>query len=285
MSEYINYNGNYFKSNEGVLTVQNRAFRYGDALFETMFATSNKVPLFNEHLARLIKTMQMLKMEVPTKFSLDAKGFHQDISRLMIKNKFFTSARVRLAVFRNDGGLYTPQTNEVGYVIELDKMDNTNFEIHKNGLKIDIYNEIKKPINALSNLKTANSMLFVLAGIYKKTKKMDDVIILNQNNYICESMTSNIFIIKNDKLYTPAISEGCVNGIMRNVVINVAKENNFEVIDDCMLTIDNLLYADEVFLTNAVMGIRWVAAFQDRRYFNKHSKYLTFLINNKLLTK
>jgi len=285
MSEYINYNGNFFKPNENVLKVQNRAFRYGDGLFETMFATGSRVPLFYEHISRLINSMNILKMEVPVKFSVDTTGFHHEISRLIIKNKFFMSARVRLSVFREDGGLYSPTNNEVGYVIELEPIKNTSFEIHNTGLKIDIYNEIKKPINILSNLKTSNSLIFVLAGIYKTKKNMDDVIIINQNNYVCESISSNIFIVKNDILYTPAISEGCINGIMRNAVINVAKENNIEVIDDCLLTIDNLLHADEIFLTNAVHGIRWVAAFQNRRYFNKNSKYLTFLVNNKLFNK
>jgi len=285
MSEYININGNYFKPNENVFKVQNRAFRYGDALFETMFATGSNIPLFYEHIARLINSMHVLKMEVPVKFSVDTTGFHQEISRLMIKNKFFMSARVRLSVFREDGGLYSPVSNEINYVIEMEKLNNTSFEIHKTGLKIDIYNEIKKPINILSNLKTSNSLIFVLAGIYKNKRNLDDAIILNQNNYICETISSNIFIVKNDILYTPAISEGCIDGIMRSVVINVAKENNIQVNDDCLLTIDNLLHADEIFLTNAINGISWVAAFQGRRYFNKNSKFLTFLINNKLLNK
>ncbi len=283
MSEYINCNGEYCRAEENAISVYNRAFKYGDALFETMFASGSEIPLYNEHIKRLVKSMMVLKMEIPVKLSLEAKVLQQEITRLLTKNKFFTSSKVRLTVFRQDGGNYVPTTNNVSYIVETEKLAIANFEVLKSGLKIDVFTEIKKPINIFANMKTANSLLYVMAGIYQQKKNLDEVIILNQNNNICESVTSNVFVVKADKIYTPALSEGCIEGVMRQAILQLAKENNMEIIENTLLTTDNLLQADEIFLTNAVQGIRWVAAFQNRRYFNKISKYLTFLLNNKYL--
>jgi len=281
MSEYIILNGNYFDASQSVLTANNRAFKYGDALFETMFASGGKVPLFYKHLERLIKSMKILNMEVPVKFTVDTSGLKEEIIRLIVKNRFFHGARVRFSVFRNDGGLYTPENNEVSYIIETTPLKNKKFELNQIGQKIDVYEDFKKQINLLSNIKSANSLLYILASDFRKKHFFDEMLLQNNNNYLIEAISSNLFICKDNVIYTPSISEGCVAGVMRRKVIEKARKSDFKVIDDCMLTVDNLLLADEIFLTNAVSGIKWVGAFKDRRYYNRISKQLLLSINDE----
>lgn len=281
MSEFLIYNGEYFDADKPILTVKNRAFKYGDSLFETMYATGGKIPLFYYHIDRLIKSMKILKMEIPAKFTSDTIGLNEEIVRLITKNRFFYGARVRFSVFRNDGGLYTPENNEVSYIIEVSPLKNTKFELNQIGLKIDVFEQYKKQLNKLSNLKTSNSILYILASLHRKSYFFDDMLLLNENNYLIEAISSNLFICKDNVVYTPAISEGCVAGVMRRKVIEKAKQNDIKIIDDCMLTSENLLLSDEIFLTNAVSGIKWVGAFRERRYYNRISKNLLTLLNDE----
>jgi branched-chain amino acid aminotransferase len=226
--------------------------------------------------------MNILKMNVPAKFSFDAFKLNDEIIRLSVKNKCFLGTRVRLSVFRNDGGLYTPENNEVSYVIEAIALKNTKFELNQVGLKVDIFEQYKKPVSKLSNLKTSNSLLYILAADYRKNYFFDEMLLLNENNFLIESISSNLFICKDEIIYTPSLSEGCISGVMRKKIIEISRKNNFEVINDCMLTEENLLQADEIFLTNAVTGIKWVGAFKKRRYFNRISKTLINLLNEEL---
>ncbi len=276
-SKYICNNGDFVLSDSPVLTTQNRAFRYGDGLFETMHANGTKVQFIDEHYVRLIYGIEKLYMHLPSYFNL--KYINSLIVKLLNKNKLYQGAKIRLSVFRSDGGLYTPLSNNISFIIEAKELEQAKYTLNKKGLVIDIYNEIKKNTNYLSDLKSSNALLFVLAGIYKQKNKIDDCIIINQENKIVEAVSSNIFIVKNHQLYTPALTDGCIPGIMRTQIIKTALSLNYTIFDDCNIKPDDLLSADEVFLTNAISGIRWVVAYKNTRYFNKTSKILINKLN------
>lgn len=281
-SKYICNNGNFFLSNSPVLTTKNRAFRYGDGIFETMHANGTNVQFIDEHYMRLMYGIEKLYMHLPPYFNL--KYINGLIVKLLNKNKLYQGAKIRLSVFRSDGGLYTPLSNNISFIIEAEELEHANYTLNKKGLAIDIYNEIKKNTNYLSDLKSSNALLFVLAGIYKQKNNIDDCIIINQENKIVEAVSSNIFIVKNNQLYTPSLTDGCIPGIMRIQIIKTALSLNYTVFDDCNIMPDDLLSADEVFLTNAISGIRWVVAYKDNRYFNKTSKILTNKLNESVFT-
>ena len=276
---FICINGNYKIKDEYIFKISNRAFQYGDAIFETMFASHNQVRFFSEHIERLVNSMKILKMKVPERFISNTDSLHREITKLLNKNMFYKGARIRLTVFRNSTGLYTPQSNEIEYVIEANKLDNTKYELNSKGLKIDIYDEILKPKNILSKLKTTNTLLYILAGISKKEKFLDEILLLNTEQNVIETLSSNIFYVNNNIIFTPPINEGCVNGIMRKNIIKIATENNMEI-SISKITKEDLLNANEIFLTNAISGIKWVSAFRTKRYYNKVSKILIDKLNN-----
>ncbi|MCK5822930.1 MAG: aminotransferase class IV [Bacteroidales bacterium] len=281
-SKYICNNGDFVLSDSPVLTTQNRAFRYGDGLFETMHANGTKVQFLDEHFIRLTYGIEKLKMNIPDYFTIN--HIKNLITKLLNKNKLYQGAKIRLSVFRSDGGLYTPLSNNISFIIEAEELEHAKYTLNKKGLVIDIYNEIKKNINYFSDLKSSNALLFVLAGIYKQKNKLDDCIIINQENKIVEAVSSNIFIVKNNQLYSPALTDGCIPGIMRTQIIKTALSLNYTIFDDCNIKPDDLLSADEVFLTNAISGIRWVVAYKNNRYFNKTSKLLINKLNESVFT-
>ena len=277
---YLNYNGKFINALEPVLHSANRSFRYGDSLFETIRVVGRNIQFLDDHMNRLKSGMNILKMEIPSDYTTEQ--FFQQINLLIWENGIQSDARVRLTVFRNDGGFYTPLSNQVSYLIEIEAMEEVGYVLNQKGYTIDIFSEIKKAQGMLSSVKSANSLLYVLAGIYKTENKLDDCVVLNTKGNISEGISSNLFVVKNGALYTPLLEEGCIEGVMRKQIFKIARDNRIAV-HEVPLAVNVLLNSDEVFLTNAIQGIRWVGAYKGKRYFNTTSKLLNEKLNAGLL--
>lgn len=273
---FINFKGEIVPEGEKILNLANRGFRYGDGLFETMKMSRGKLNFSDEHAERLQKGMKALKMEG---YSLmDAYFLKEKAEEIAKRNKISQNARIRLTVFRDSAGLYTPEENKSAYSLEITPLDYAHYNINNKGLIFDIYDDILKPVNMLSNLKTCSALPFVMAGIYKKQHKLDDVFILNQNGFLCEALSSNVFLVYKGQIYTPALSEGCVAGVMRQVVIKLAAEHQLDIIE-AQINPEILNEVEEVFVTNSINGIQWVMGFNRKRYFNEVSKMLLEKLN------
>jgi len=158
----------------------------------------------------------------------------------------------------------------------------SGYELNNKGIKVDLYQKIKKPCNALSSIKSCNSLLYVLAGKYKTDNELEECVIINDRHNVCEFTSSNLFIVINGVLYTPAITEGCIQGVMRKVILDLAAKARIYVYET-ELKPNDLIRADEIFLTNAVQGIQWVGAYKAKRYFNKVSKTLIDALNQHVI--
>lgn len=274
--EYILHNDEFIPANHHALTAQNRAFRYGDGIFESMRAWGGKLRFADLHAARLQQGMNGLKMDGGTLY--DEYFLKQKTSELCKKNKMKDNVRFRLSVYRDADGLYTPESNKSGYLLEATASHEEGYELNKKGLIINVYDELTKPVNKLSNFKTSNALLYVMAGLYKKQHRLDEAFILNQHGFLCESISSNVFVVYDKQVYTPALSEGCIAGVMRNVVMQTAKANGISIIE-AQINPEVLKEADEVFITNATSGIRWVMGYGRKRYFNEITKSLSGMLN------
>lgn len=274
--EYINFNGSILPADQLIFKANNRGFRYGDGLFESMRYIKGKLKFPEMHIDRIQKGMKLLRFDNCS--LIDAWFLREKVEELVRRNRTGADARIRLTVFRDSEGLYSPVSNKFGYVLEIQKLDESEYVLNKKGLIIDVYDEIPKPVNALSNLKTCNAMIYVLAGIYKNQNALDEVLILNHHGFLCESMSSNVFVVYDRKLYTPALNEGCIAGVMRQVVMRLAMENDIELVE-AQINPDILNEADEVFLTNAAKGIQWVMGYNNKRYFNEVSRFLSEKLN------
>lgn len=256
----------------------NRAFCFGDAIFETIHANGTRLQFFHEHFKRLERSMKILKIEKSS--YLEFSYLESLLVRLLNKNQLYKGARIRLTVFRNSGGLYTPEDNSCSFIAESTPLPFDNYRLNEKGLMTDIYTLIPKYSGPLANLKTANSLVYVMAGIFRNENSLDDCIILNEKERPAESISSNLFIRKDGVLYTPPLSEGCVDGIMRGQIIRIAGDEGIGCIETA-LSVDDLIRADECFMTNSISGIRWVVAFRDKRYYSKTSRLLTDRLNSE----
>ena len=275
--QFISFNGEIYPEDHPVLTIQNRGFRYGDGLFESMRLMKGELKFASLHAERLQKGLKALKFEGHA--HIDTYFLKEKIEKLARRNKTGPNAWARLTVFRDSGGLYSPVSNKPGYALEVHKIDDPLYTSNPKGLITDVFTDLGKSVNSLSNYKTCNSLVFVLAGVFKNQFSLDEVFILNQNGSLCEAMTSNVFIVYDKQIYTPALTEGCISGVMRTVVLQLAKESSLPVIE-AQIDPAILKEADEVFVTNASRGIQWVMGYNKKRYFNETSRFLLDKLNN-----
>ncbi|HEY8689754.1 MAG TPA: aminotransferase class IV [Chitinophagaceae bacterium] len=262
MSIFFTYNDKIFKEGTSVITPDNRALRYGDGLFETIKTNNGIIQLRDCHFERLFSGIKMLQFEIPKYFTADY--LESKIAELCKKNKHNSFARVRLMVFRGNGGLYDAE-NFPNYIIQTWNIEDVK-ELNSNGLIIDVYPDAKKLCDKFANIKSNNFLPYVMAALHAKQLKVNDCILLNNHERICDTTIANIFIIKNNIIYTPPLSEGCVAGVIRRFLIEKFQPD-FKIIEK-PISIEELQNADEVFLTNSIKGIRWVKQFQQHQYTN-----------------
>jgi len=259
----VNYNGTLFPHHALTIPAGNRALQYGDAVFETMRLLNGKPCFVERHLHRLQHACELLHMELPEVVSKSA--LNAAIGQLAQANGVTGSGRVRLTVMRNEGGRYTPETNTCSYLLECDPYAGDAFELNAEGLSMDLYEEHRKSIGPLGAIKSTNAMLYVLAGVEKQRRGLDRMLLLNDLANLAEEIASNVFLVLNGVLYTPSLNQGCLPGVMRSVIIDIAAEHRMEV-QECPLSPGVLFKADEVFLTNALQGIQWVGSYRHKEY-------------------
>ncbi len=273
-------NGEFFYEDETLFSVHNRAFLYGDAVFESMFASGKSVPLLPMHLERLKATLHFLEMEAGELFK--EEKLLGEISRLLNKNRLFKGARIRLTVFRNQGGRYMPSCNTVSYVIQAEKKEVERFTLNTTGIVLGSYEKLKLHYSPFSPHKTTNCLPYIKAGLFKQQSSFHDCVLWNERGYAVEAISSNLFVLLGDMLVTPSLETGCIDGVMRKKLIALARAHGYQVSETDTLSHEMLYRADEMFLSNAVQGIQWVVAWKDRRFLHTESQKLLRLLNKDL---
>ncbi|MEC8616434.1 MAG: aminotransferase class IV [Bacteroidota bacterium] len=278
--EKVCFNGEFVQVDDIRYEDIKRGFSFGDGAFESIKIINGKPVFLVHHLKRLNSAIKRLKLCSDQPLHLNyIEPIIIDLLRL---NEIYEGGVVRISVYRSGKGTYLPKTNDLSYIIETFKLKENLYSTNKKGLKIDVYDDILKPLNMLSPYKLANAQLYVLASVYFKENQLDDALIKNENGNIIETTSSNLFISSNGVLYTPALSEGCVGGIMRMQVINLAITNGMLVYEN-PIQIQHLLSADEIIITNSIKGIRWVGQYKDKRYYNSLASKLTDLLNREVV--
>ncbi len=270
------YNGEYVNSDGALIPLSNRAFRYGDGFFESIRVINGEARFVKHHHARIVDSCKAFQINLPN--SLTVGALQSMIDELAKRNDITQGGRVRLTFCRKSTGLFAPETNDLEIIGEIAPLEDNFFKMNERGMNVDIYPDIKKDIHILSVYKALNCSLYIMASLFAQQRKLDDALIQNQRGSIIEGTSSNIFLVSNGVLYTPSLDDGCVAGTMRMNVINIALENNIKVYE-CSLNPQNLLVADEIFLTNAIRGVEWISSYRTKRYFNDMSRKMIGWIN------
>jgi branched-chain amino acid aminotransferase len=259
----INFNG-IIQDSDLQLTVSNRSFLYGDGVFETLKIVNNKILFFEDHYFRLMASMRIVRMEIPMIFTMEY--LEEQILKLVEVLAIKDAARVRFTVFRNEGGFYLPNDNSISFVIQASELENIRYKIPKIQFEVDLYKDFIVPRQLLSTLKTANKITHITASIFAKENQLDSTLLINETKNVIEAASGNLFMLMGNKLITPPISEGCLNGIMRKQIITLAKQiDSVEVIEAAISPFD-LQKADELFITNVVVGIQPITKYRKKDF-------------------
>lgn len=278
MNQYVNNNGVLIPAASYSIMSGNRAYLYGDGLFESIRVLSGRAINLDNHYKRLVAGMEALQMNPPVHFTVE--HFSEEIQTLVDENKITQGGRVRFSIDRKPGGTFLPSSNFVDYFIEAKSYENNEYILNEKGYRIDLYDEIKKDINPLSAFKTKNGLIYIMAKLKAREKGLDDLLIQNYKMGIIEGGSSNLFVVSNGVLYTPSLDLGPLGGTMRMQIINLALANEIKVYE-CNISPQNLLVADEVFLTNAIQGVIWVDTYRTKAYSNETAIQFTKLLNDK----
>ena len=255
----VNFNGNIESENKSFMSFDNRAFKFGDALFETVRVEQGKIAFLEDHYFRLMSSMRMLRMKISMQFTLEF--FESEILKTVVANNLINS-RVRFSVFRIDGGLYLPKYNTTGYIVEANQL---SINLKKEYV-VDLFKDHYVYSGLLSTLKTNNKILNVIASIYAEENGLDNCILLNEKKHIVEAINGNIFLVKGNELFTPSLSEGCLKGVMRKNIISLIKKNTDYQISETDISPFELQKANEVFLTNSIIGIQPITNYRKKTY-------------------
>ena len=275
----INFNGILQDSDTNLLD-QNRGFLYGDGVFETLKIVGGKILFFEDHYFRLMAAMRIVRMEIPMNFTLEY--LEEQVLSLVEKNKIEQSARARITVYRNNGGLYLPTNNTVSFLIQTSAIENPVYSISEKEYEVDLYKDFYIPKQLLSTLKTTNKMIHVTGSIYAKENDLDNCILLNDSKNVVEALQGNLFMRVGNTLITPPISEGCLNGIMRKQILSFAKkETNLEVVEQVISPFD-IQKADELFVTNVIRGIQPITKYRKKEFEQDTAKVLNTILKQHL---
>ena len=274
----INYNENFI--NESEYDLLNRGFLYGDSVFESIKIINNKIIFWEDHYMRLMSSMRIARIEISQNYT--PEFFRLQILNTISKVNSNFSGRVRLSVFRKGGGYYTPISMSSSFIIHCTISENNNFYIKNSDFKVDLFKDYYIQDNLLSNLKTNNKLINVLAGIYSNENNLDNCILLNNKKNVAEFLNGNLFIVNQKKIKTPSLDSGCLKGVMRKKIIEYSKFFPDYNLEETTISPFELLSAQEIWLTNSITGIIPVTSYRNKTFTNNLAKIFISFLNKKV---
>lgn len=260
---FININGRHYKDTSAGVPYDSRAVRFGFGLFETMLLVDGQIMLKELHMKRLYSSIEQLKLVMPELMS--PEWMEEEVLKSVRKNKLEKLCRIRLQIYAGKGGLFDGQSPWTEFIIDCQPLDASIMQLNEKGLTLMYTEGLMKSADSIANLKTSNAMIYAMGARQAMEKKVDNTIIINTSDRPIETTLANIFCIKGDEIYTPALSEGCIAGVMRKHVIEQLTGKGYKITEE-PLTREFLKSADSVFTTNSVRRVKWVASIEDKQY-------------------
>ena len=274
----INQDGKIIRDENAKLSVLNRGFAYGDSVFETIRVISGKIMFWEDHYFRLMASMRIMRMEIPASFS--PEFLEKEIKDIIEANSLGTSAaRIRFAVYRLHGGYYTPATREIGYVISTEPMVNSFYLLNEEPYEVELFKDHYVNSGLLSTIKSNNRAVNVLGSIFARENDYDNCLLVNEKKSVVEALNGNVFLVSENTIKTPPITDGALNGIIRKQIINILKKTEDYKLEETSISPFELQKADELFITNVAVGIQPVTKYRKKEFQNNTAKDLLSKLN------
>lgn len=271
MAEFILINGKFHKSEEKLFTFSGA----GTFLFEERVRSiRNKIAFYSEIVELLVLKFRLLNQSSPDYLQNNGAELQRQIERFLSKNKLFKSAVISLKFFKEEAG--------TKYIVSAKSIESFQYDFNKTGLQVDVFEVIKKPVSELSALSFGSERYWEIAKNRLSGSGLDEYLIQNIEGKIIESTERNIYLIKEDDLFYPAINSGTFIDVSLPAIINIAKQLGWNTIKTDGFSEQELMNADELFIANSLVGIQWILGLRGKRYYNVKSKIMLEKLNNQI---
>ena len=271
----INFNGKITDLSDQL--INNRAFLYGDAVFETLIIFNDKILFWEDHYFRLMSSMRIIRLDIPDKYT--PEFFKENIIKIHNNISQTGNSRIRINIYRSSGGKYKPEKNTPSFIISCESINYNTYKLNKGHYEVDLYKDYYLDNQLISSIKSNNKIINVVASIYADENGFDNCILLNKDKLVSEFINSNLFIIKDEKIYTPTLKSGCLNGVVRKNLFKILSSSSFELCEQDLSTFD-ITQSDEIFGTNIAQGIFSVTKFRKKDYDCSKTKKIITMLNN-----
>lgn len=273
----VNLNGTIL-TDELVLT-ENRAFLYGDAVFETVKIVDGRVLFMEDHYFRLMASMRIVRMQIPMNFTLEF--LEKELLQLAELKSCAHSSRARITIFRNNGGFYLPKTRTVSYLIHVEPKEIKNYTFSNDPYEVELFKDFHVSNHLLSTIKSTNKLIQTVGSIFADENGYQNCLLINEDKNIVEALNGNLFMLTGNRLVTPPLSDGCLNGVMRKQILTIAgKIEELEVVEESISPF-SLQKADELFITNVIVGIQPISKYRKKEFETTVAFQLIELLNSR----
>lgn len=248
-------NGLYTDEAEAHISAGDRGFLFGEGLFETMAAYEKKIFRLERHLERLWESASALEIPIPL-----SRGDAGDILRNLIEKNDLSDAYLRLTVSAGRAEGMVPDRKAFPTVLAVAKpLNHYPAELYAGGAGL-----VTTPyyLGPLSRYKTLSFLSNVRARTQARQRGADEALLFDRNGNPAECSASNLFMVKDGKTATPPIDTGILPGITRAEVIDIGGSEGIPV-EERLISLEELRCADEIFITNTIMGIMPVGTFDE----------------------
>ncbi len=275
----VNFNGTLLAKNKAIITVDNRAFRFGDALVEQLRVGNGRIYFLEEHYRRLMASMRMLRMPIPMYFTMEF--LEEEVLKLgQIASESLLHAAIRISIFRSDSGqqLFS-DSEDVSFLIEGEALATASYELSESPLEVELFKDFLVNPDTLSCLSTNNQLLRVVGSIYANENHYGDCFLLNQDKMVIGGLNSTIFLVQGDTITTPPLTDGCTNTVMRKTIIGQIQHEETLQLEEKSILPFALQKADEILLCDAITGIKAVSKYRKTSYSRLVAKHLNTGLN------
>ena len=273
----INFNGKITDLSDQL--INNRAFLYGDAVFETLIIFNDKILFWEDHYFRLMSSMRIIRLDIPDKYT--PEFFKENIIKIHNNISQTGNSRIRINIYRSSGGKYKPEKNTPSFIISCESINYNTYKLNKGHYEVDLYKDYYLDNQLISSIKSNNKIINVVASIYASENGFDNCILLNKDKLVSEFINSNLFIIKDEKIYTPTLKSGCLNGVLRKNLFKILSSSSFELCEQDLSTFD-ITQSDEIFGTNIAQGIFSITKFRKKEYDCSQTKKIITMLNDSI---
>ena len=276
----INLNGTILEKHKAAISISNRGLNYGDAIFETLRVSAGKIYFWEDHYFRLMASMRILRMEIPMNFTQEYLET-QILATIEANGAIDAAYRIKILVWRQEGGLYSPTTNEIDFSVQCSDLQNSFYLVSQDHYEVELFKDHYITSGLLSTLKTNNKIINVLGSIFAKENGYENCLLLNEKKQIVEALNGNLFLVKGDVIKTPPLKDGCLKGIMRKQILAILADlHDYDVQEESISPFE-LQKADEMFVTNVITGIQSITKYRKKQYTNTIAKELLGKLNAK----